>query len=397
MRNTAVIFRKELKDTLRDRRTLMMMVVMPMVVMPLLMTAVVKIQQSQVQKAKEKRLAIAFVGKVHAPDLYGRFETDERFTLLEETDPDTVMSRTHSGELNGGVVVPDDFPARIAADRQAAITIVYKASEAYGTAERRLSEVIEAYDSTLVAGRIRRLDLDRDLFDAIAIEKVDLASAKEKIGKIAGGYLPYLFIIFSFMGAMYPGIDLGAGEKERGTLETLLSSPASRLEIVLGKFSVIMLAAVATALIAMAGLYIAVSRFPEIPAEIFDVIMDMLGPRMILMVLSLLIPIAAFFAAVILSLSIFARSFKEAQSIVAPLNIAIVFPALIGTLPGIELDAVTALVPILNVSLATKDMLAGTINPLHLVEVYFSLFLIGGLSLWGCVKWFNREETLFRS
>lgn len=375
----------------------MMMVVMPLVVMPLLITVVVKIQQTQMEKAEAKRLMIAFVGKDYAPELYWRFETDARFTLLEEWEHDSLVSKTQSGQLDGGVVVTGEFPERIAGDRQGTIQIVYKAADAFGTAERRLSEVIEAYDSTLVAGRIERLNLDRDLFDAIAIEKLDVASAKEKIGKLAGGYLPYLFIIFGFMGAMYPGIDLGAGEKERGTLETLLSSPARRLEIVLGKFSVVMLTGVATALIAMAGLYVAVRRFPEIPPEIFDAIMDMLGPRMILMVLTLLIPIAAFFAAVILSLSIFARSFKEAQSIITPLNIAIIFPALVGTLPGIELDAVTALIPILNVSLATKDMLAGSINPVYLVEVYLSLFVIAALSIWGCVRWFNREETIFRS
>ncbi|MEE9167192.1 MAG: ABC transporter permease, partial [Candidatus Neomarinimicrobiota bacterium] len=181
------------------------------------------------------------------------------------------------------------------------------------------------------------------------------------------------------------------------TLETLLSSPASRLEIVMGKFFVVMLAGVATALISMVGLYLAVRRFPEIPPDVLDVVMEMLGPKMILMILTLLLPIAAFFAAVILSLSIFARSFKEAQSIITPLNMAIILPALIGTLPGMELNARTALVPILNVSLATKDVLAGTINPVHLVEVYVSLFILGALGLWGCVKWFNREETLFRS
>ncbi|MFQ6675754.1 MAG: ABC transporter permease [Fidelibacterota bacterium] len=397
MKKTAVIFRKELKDTLRDRRTLMMMVVMPLVVMPLLITVVVKIQQSQMEKAEAKTLTIAFVGRDHAPALYDRFSTDERFTVVDEPEEDTLMARTLSGELDGGVVVSPEFPEQVAQDRQGSIKIVFKASDAFGTTERKLSDVIETYDSTLVAARIQRLNLDRDLFDAIAIQKVDVASVKEKIGKLAGGYLPYLFIIFGFMGAMYPGIDLGAGEKERGTLETLLSSPASRLEIVMGKFAVVMLAAVTTALIAMVGLYAAVRRFPEIPPEIFDVIMEMLGVKMVLMVLTLLIPIAAFFGALILSLSIFARSFKEAQSIVAPLNIAIIFPALIGTLPGIELDAVTALVPILNVSLATKDMLAGTVNPLYLTEVYLSLFVLAALSIWGCVKWFNREETLFRS
>lgn len=391
------IFRKELKDTLRDRRTILMMVVMPLALVPLLITVVVKIQQSQIEKAEAKQLNVAFTGRKHIPQLYDLFQNDDRFYLVDGIHEDSILSMTATGELDGGVIVTEEFPDLVAADKQGTIKIVYKSSEAFGIAEERVSEVIEKYDECIVNSRIERLKLEKNLFDAVAIEKVDVASMKERLGKLAGGYLPYLFIIFGFMGAMYPGIDLGAGEKERGTLETLLSSPASRLEIVLGKFFVVMLAGVATALISMVGLYVAVRMFPEIPPDVLDVVMEMLGPKMVLMILTLLLPITAFFSAVILSLSIFARSFKEAQSIITPLNIAIIFPALIGTLPGIELDTGTALIPILNVSLATKEVLAGTINPVHLMEVYISLFLIGALGLWCCVKWFNREETLFRS
>jgi len=99
----------------------------------------------------------------------------------------------------------------------------------------------------------------------------------------------------------------------------------------------------------------------------------------------------------ILSLSIYAKSFKEAQSIVAPLNIVIIFPAMIGTMPGMELNTMTALIPVLNVSLAAKDLVAGIINPFLMMEVYVSLFALAGLSLWFCVKWFSREETIFRN
>ena len=256
--------------------------------------------------------------------------------------------------------------------------------------------LLNEYDQSIVDQRIMRLNLDPDLFDAIAIEMTDVATTQEKIAGAVGGFLPYIFIIFCFMGSMYPGIDLGAGEKERGTLETLLSSPASRLEIVVAKFIVIMAAGIMTALLSLLGLYLALKNFPDIPVEIFNVLAGMLGPRMVLAMLSLILPIAALFAAVILSLSIYARSFKEAQSIIAPLNIVIIFPAMIGLLPGIELDPLTALVPILNVALATKDLLAGSINPIYLIEVYVSLFALAALSLWGCVRWFNREATLFR-
>jgi sodium transport system permease protein len=206
-----------------------------------------------------------------------------------------------------------------------------------------------------------------------------------------------MFVIFSFMGAMYPGIDLGAGEKERGSLETLLSSPATRLEIVLGKLGVVSLAGIASALIAMLGMSLAVRFITDTSPEILDAVMSMLDVKMILLILSLVIPLAVFFAAGVLSISIYARSFKEAQSMISPASILIIIPVAIGLLPGIELSPQTAFIPVLNVSLASKEVLAGTADLLLLLEVYVSLLIFSGLGIWGCVRWFNREETLFRS
>lgn len=127
------------------------------------------------------------------------------------------------------------------------------------------------------------------------------------------------------------------------------------------------------------------------------VVWDILNPQIIGMIASLLIPLAAFFAAAILAISINSKSFKEAQSSLVPMNFIVIVPVLIGLMPGIELTRLTALVPILNVSLATKEVIAGTIDPFQLTLVYVSLFVLAGLSIWFCVKWFNREETLFRT
>jgi sodium transport system permease protein len=195
---------------------------------------------------------------------------------------------------------------------------------------------------------------------------------------------------------MYPAIDLGAGEKERGTLETLLTSPAGRLEILLGKFGVVVLTGILTAVISIVGLYLGIRASSEIPPEILSAILNMLEIRSVFLLLSLLLPLTIFFAAILLSLSLFAKSFKEAQSIINPLMIVIIVPAFIGLMPGTELDAKTALIPILNVSLATKAIIAGTITPAILAEVYLSLIALAAVSLIYC-KWvFGRESTIFR-
>ena len=113
--------------------------------------------------------------------------------------------------------------------------------------------------------------------------------------------------------------------------------------------------------------------------------------------MSLVLPTCVFFSSILLGLSIYAKSFKEAQSIMAPIQFVIFIPIIISLTPGINLDAVTALIPILNVSLATKDIIAGTMNSFHMFEVYISLLTYAGLSILWCVYSFNKEGTIFRN
>ena len=393
-----IILIKELTDMIRDRRTIFMMVVMPLVVIPLLATTAIKLTQSQIEKAKDKELRVAVIGETAAPELFKRLSKEENFFLVTMTNADSARAMTAEQTLDGVVIIPQDFSEFVEGDKQATIRLIFKSSESLNAARRRIEAIIDQYDREIVNERIGRLQLDETLFDAIAIEREDVASTEEKFAENAGGFLPYIFIIFGFMGSIYPALDLGAGEKERGTLETILSSPASRFDIVMGKFLVVLLFSIATAFLAMLGVLIMVYQFlPTIETNITQTVMDMLGPRRIFIIMSMVLPVSAFFAAVALAISIFARSFKEAQSMMAPLNIIIILPAMIGMLPGFKLSAVTAAIPILNLSLATKAILGGSADPILIAEVYLSLFFLAGVSIYGCVKWFNREETLFRS
>ena len=393
-----IILIKELTDMIRDRRTIFMMVVMPLVVIPLLATTAIKLTQSQIEKAKDKELRVAVIGETAAPELFKRLSKEENFFLVTMTNADSASAMPAEQRLDGVVIIPQDFSGFVEGDKQATIRLIFKSSESLNAARRRIEAIIDQYDREIVNERIGRLQLDETLFDAIAIEREDVASTEEKFAENAGGFLPYIFIIFGFMGSIYPALDLGAGEKERGTLETILSSPASRFDIVMGKFLVVVLFSIATAFLAMLGVLIMVYQFlPTIETNITQTVMDMLGPRRIFIIMSMVLPVSAFFAAVALAISIFARSFKEAQSMMAPLNIIIILPAMIGMLPGFKLSAVTAAIPILNLSLATKAILGGSADPILIGEVYLSLFFLAGVSIYGCVKWFNREETLFRS
>jgi sodium transport system permease protein len=261
----------------------------------------------------------------------------------------------------------------------------------------RLRKSLDAYEEELLAQRFARLELDSTIVDAVELRAQNVASIEERVGRSVGGMLPYIFIIFCFMGSMYPAIDLGAGEKERGTMETLLTAPVNRFHILLGKFGVVVLSGLVSASVSILGLYIAIKQSSGIPQQFMDVIVKMLGWDTILLVLSLLLPLTVFFAGILLSVSLTARSFKEAQSLISPLNVAVIVPAAIGLVPGIKMSYATAMIPILNVSLATKEIVAGTMQPSYLAVVYTSLVALALLSLYGSVWWFNRESTIFRS
>jgi sodium transport system permease protein len=396
MNHFTTIFRKELIDTVRDRRTLFFMIVFPLVLIPLLMTIIAQVQISSIQKAEVKVLRIGLVANGNAADLKRDLMQAHNVRLVDGIVEDSAAALINRDSIDAIIVVSNSFDTDVDALHPGVIRMYYKSSDDYDMVKRRVSAIVGNFEKALMTTRFKRLNLDKDITDAVRLEEHDVASAQERFGKGVGGMLPYFFVIFCFMGEMYPAIDLAAGEKERGTIETLLTAPVSRLQILMGKFAVVMLAGILSAVASLCGLLLAVRQIHEIPPEIIQLVMSILNAKTILLVLSLLLPLTAFFAAVLLSLSIFSKSYKEAQSIISPMSIVIIIPVMLAIMPGTELDPLTAMIPVLNVSLATKEIIAGTIKPMLLLEVYVTLFALAALSLWGCTKWFNREQTVFR-
>lgn len=395
MNTLLTIFKKELTDTIRDRRTLFVMVIFPLLLFPVLITVMTKIQTSQMRKAEGKVLRVGLTTRGNAA---GMREVISRsgFRLVENVPPDSAETLLRRDSLDAVIAVAADFDRDVAALKSGTVQVFFKTSDDFAIGRRRLMESVRTYEKNLLAERLSRLNLDQNFVDAIRIEEHDVTSIKEKVGKTVGGLIPYLFVIFCFLGSMYPAIDLAAGEKERGTIETLLTAPVSRFQILLGKFGVVVLTGLLSAAVSILGLYLAARMNTELPPDMMEALMGILDVKSVILVLSLLLPLTIFFAAFLLSLSIFAKSYKEAQSLISPLTIIIIIPVAIGMIPGFELNGLTALIPILNVSLATKEIIAGTLKPEILAEVYASLIALAAVSLYACTKWFDREETIFR-
>jgi len=206
-----------------------------------------------------------------------------------------------------------------------------------------------------------------------------------------------MFVLFCLMGAMYPAIDLFTGEKERGTIETILSVPASRLQILIGKMMVVVISGVVSGVLTILGLYLAMKLTPDIPDFMKDIAADILSPSSLLWIILMLIPLTTFFSGVLIPASIYSKSFKEAQSLIQPLVFVVIMPLIVGMMPGIELNTMTALIPVVNVALATKEIIAGTIDYGLLALVFLSLFAFAAIGILICVRWFGHEGNILRT
>ena len=316
---------------------------------------------------------------------------------------DEIASSIKQDIIKFVLVIPEHALELADNNEQVTVQIYYNDASPTSRARTRAGDFIRQVSDKIRSERLSLMGLDssksqNDLVFPIALENQGTADFREVLGERVGGFLPYMFIIFCMVGAMYPAIDLGAGEKERGTLETLLLAPIKRSHIVLGKFFVIFTAGVTSALLSLAGMGVMVAvNVKKIPAEVpVGQVLSSVSIVDLLLVASMLIPTAAIFAALLLSVSIYARSFKEASSYCGPLNFLAIVPAVISLLPIVKLDWFWAMVPITNISLAIKELIKGTMNYEMFIAILGSSFIIAAGLLFFSTKWFERESVLFR-
>jgi sodium transport system permease protein len=202
---------------------------------------------------------------------------------------------------------------------------------------------------------------------------------------------------------MHPAIDLTAGEKERGTMETILSSPVSRTHLVLGKFLLVLTASLITAMLMMVSVEASTTALQK--SHVLDEMTEegepapqlALRPAAIASVIIMAVPLSVLFSAGLITIALFAKSYKEAQSYIAPLMFLVVIPAVAAMLPGVDLTPKLAIVPLLNVSLLCKELVTGEYHWNYIALIFASTCVYAAGALFLAVKMFQRESVLFRS
>lgn len=395
MNHIFTVARKEFLDTLRDRRTLIMMLLVPLVLFPAIFYIMITVQASQEKKAREKQLKIGLVDYGQALEFRQMLAERDDLMIIDgvlEADADSLI---RSDSLDMMILFAEDFGQMQDSLETAKISLIHQTDD-NDRIEKRGIALIKNYESQLTEQRLQTLEITASNIDPIDIDNRNIASDREVIGKIVGGFLPYVFILFTFLGCMYPAIDLFAGEKERGTIETILSVPIPRIQILAGKLIVVATSGLFSAITALLSLILSM-QFMPVPDVLVEAVGGVLQVGNILLILGMMIPLSIFFAGLMTALSTFAKSYKEAQSIIAPLNILVIVPAAIGLMPGIEFNYSTALIPILNVALATKEIVAGTAEIGPLLVVMISLVVLAGVAVAASARWFASEQNVLRS
>ncbi len=408
LRDTLTVYRKELRDALRDRRTLMSMFLVPAVIMPAILFFFGAATHQVMKKAREQPPVVAVLGGDDSPAV--RAAMDAREGWIVKDAPEDWRGHIADKRLRAVVEIPGGFQAALATNAPAEVRIYhYEGEFKSGYAVGELRNFFTELRERTLAERLKARGLPAGFARPFEIRTENVAPPEKVGGNAFGGFIPYLLILLSFTGVIYPAIDLMAGEKERGTLETLLCSSAARIDLVLGKFLLVLtvsLTTVACSLISMAVTVLVggvaligsggVAR--ELAASAAGTSnLPMIDPLGLLGVVVLVLPLTVLFASAALAISLFARTQKEAQTYLAPLVAVVILPAVAGVLPGVELNAGLALVPVLNVALACKALVSGEWPWAQLALIFGSTCVYAGAALAACVRMFGRESVLFRT
>lgn len=381
------VFRKELRETLRDRRTLLMMIVVPVLLYPVLLIVSEQILLFGMQRLERGTTPVGVVGD--APrDLLALLDSTATVRRVPVGgDPETAL---RSDSVTAVAVVGDEGE-----DGTRPVVVFFDATSDRSQRGRRdLVGVLDSWRDSLLARRIAERGLPGGFARPITIADSSVARPSEVGGYTLGRVLPLLLVVITLLGAFYPAIDLAAGEKERGTLETLLSAPVPAGAVVLGKFATVALIGVVAAALNLGSMLL---TFQTGVLQLKEAVgLEVSIPLMsVVLIFLTLIPLAMLFGALFLGMAVRASSFKEAQNTLTPVYIVVLLPAMLPIFPGIEFGPLLAVTPVAGVSFLFRDLMMGDASGFDVFLVLGSTALYAALALSFAARAFGSEAVLF--
>jgi sodium transport system permease protein len=400
LQNIGVVYRKELREALRDRRTLISSLLVPLLLFPLLTAGLGAAISALMGQAKEEIPKIMIVGGEDSPRLLGDLRKSKKINVvpLAGNWRDQIINK----DIRAAVEIPAGFESSLAQQQPVALQLYnYQGDLKSSLATSVIQEHLESFRSAVVRESLSAKNVPESVLKPFTVEEQNVAPPEKVGGAAFGGVIGYLVILLCLIGCMYPAMDLTAGEKERGTMETILSSPISRTHLVLGKFFLVLTTSLVTAALSVTSMGVSfwvlerLHAFDKAGSDAAQMQLS-IGIKQVLSIFIMVLPLAVLFSAGVMTISLFAKSYKEAQSYITPLMFLVIIPAVCAMLP-IDLNARLALVPILNASLLCKELVVNTYHWNYIAIIFLSTCVYAAAALFLAVKMFHREDVLFRS
>ncbi|MEO0723427.1 MAG: ABC transporter permease [Bacteroidota bacterium] len=387
----STIFGKEIKEVLRDKRMLYLIILLPFFLYPVLFTLIGGVGASQQEKLLNQEITVWVSPAAEGtaiPALLGQDSSLKvAYKEFAEGDLDS-LKRTI------GIWVPTDYQQKIAAGEAATVKIYADQSQdVLNMRERMLSAQLQALNQQLLQQRLAERDLAAQFATPLQLESVDL-SPEESGNRMMTAFLPMMILLFIFIGCIYIAIDITAGEKERRTLQTLFTTPASTQEIVAGKFLAVASVGIVSATMNILSLILATQIQAYLLGEADAGMSLSLAPVAWGWMLVLVLLTTLFIGALSLAIVLLANSYKEAQSYVSPLMMVVLIPSMMAAMPGVELNLQTALIPVFNVALAIVSIMKGTLDTGMLSIVAGASLVYGVLALYLASLTFSNENVI---
>ena len=426
-----LIFHREVRDQLRDRRTMFTICILPLLLYPLMGMVMMQVAQFH----REQHVTIGVVGYENWPTDFpliledksekirwkkflaedSMFSEFERMDLKQavKSNSDSVGSTRQKTiesaaaekllrRLDSDVViwVPPSFKESLS--HESLVVLSNQRWERSQLAVQTLNERIGAWHSNWLRSRLIVSELGAAILTPPQVQHIDVSNDEMKRAIIWSKILPFVMLVWALTGAFYPAIDLCAGEKERGTLETLLCSPARRREVVWGKLLTVMCFSIGTALLNLASMHttasIVMSQFSGLGAGDMFAAMGPLPLKSMGWLILLVIPISAMFSALALAVACLARSTKEGQYYLMPLLLVGMPLVMLPMIPGVTLSPGTSVVPVTGAVLMSRALMDGEYMHalLHLPMVATVTILCCLLAVRWAIRQFESESVMFR-
>ena len=391
MRTMLTVFFKEVLDNFRDRRTLGSALIMGPIFGPVLFAFVINLSVERSLEDMENTLDLPVIGQDHAPNLMN-YRASQNINVVDGPENlDAAMEAVKTGVHDIVLVIPEEFGEQLASMIPAKIELVSdQANTDADRDSRRARSALLSYNQLLTGTRVVARGINPRSLQPLNIDEVDVSTPSGRSAMLLG-MMSYFFVFAALMGGMYLAIDTTAGERERGSLEPLLSLPVTRAQLILGKIAATCLFMTLSLMLSLVAFYFSLGFMP---LEQLGMTPNF-GPGVVLAALAIFLPFILVGAALMTLVASFTKSYREAQTWLSVVLIAPTMPILIVSILTLRPRIEFMFIPSLSQHLLLVDMVKNEpINALHVMISVVSTLIIGIILTWVCAHLYRREGLL---